>query len=309
MFTIVLTFKNNSKSSINNCIRSCDDTFHLIELEKNLKLIFMAYYQVIKNINRFEVLIINYVFLTFLLLPAVIFLRLIGRKVIFIPHEGEPVFPSRYKKGLKGFRRIISYIYLTRVCVYFTTATVFLSRLQGNCLGYTNALYLHLSSDASFYHSIYSFDVRDGFFFSGRYREPIKGYSLIENSVCDIKYNVNDVDQYQMSLCYSTSKVVVIPSIIETYSFSMVEAMLSDCVIVTSRSTGLAFDLANEYPIEFLADMGIFVLDKPEDIEFFLNENAIVLLNTKPKTRQFAIEIGLCMSSFQRKISEVIKNV
>lgn len=290
----VLIFNNLGNSSLNYNLRNNMSRIKLFEIKKTITSLSGVFFKLLKERKDFDFIVINYV--TLYLFFGFIF-KLLGVKVVFIPHEGEPLFPEFLVSDIKGFRKVLTFKKLTQICINTADVTLFLSDLQRINFKSTNKYYniLHIGSNSDFFKNRLKWEERDGIFFPSRKQEKIKGYELLDL----IKYKLinNDISysQEEMAELYSKSKIVVIPSFIESYSFSMVEAMLSNCIIVTSKNVGLAYDLDNKYGREKLETIGIYLCDDITQISKFIidkfyGNNALI---NEPNTRDFALKIGL----------------
>ncbi|OCH37526.1 hypothetical protein [Aliivibrio fischeri] len=300
----VVTFVNSSFSSINYNLSECDD-IALLEVEKRVSSIFKTLFHLLKTHKRLDYVIVNYVTLYYIFGFILTFL---GVKTIFIPHEGEPLFPKELHSNIIGVRRLLAKKKHTQRCIDNSFSTLFLSNLQQKEFKSKNSSVIHIGSNADFFYNRFSWDERNGILFPSRKNEKIKGYDII-SSLDYLLINKDGVySQEEIAIAYAKAKIVVIPSIIESYSFSMIEAMLSNCIIVTSINVGLANDLLLEHSIEKLEGLGIYILDDINDInEFILNKffigNAII---HEPKTRKFALDIGLNAKYIPIKLKQII---
>ncbi|EPG0370959.1 hypothetical protein ACSWVZ_003845 [Photobacterium damselae] len=303
----VITFYNTSFSSINyNLKKQKNDNIEICEIRKNFLSIVQVFFHILKNYRELDFLLINYVTLYYIF--GFVF-KWLGVKTVFIPHEGEPLFPKKYYHSISGLRRFLIKKSYTQYCIDNAYETIFLSELQKKVFFSNNGQILHLGSNSNFFNDRILWEKRKGVFFPSRKCEEIKGYQLI-SSLNDLLINKDYVyAQDEMAIAYSNAKIVVIPSIIETYSFSMVEAMLSNCIIVTSRNVGLAYDLLLEYKKVDLEELGLYIVDDLNEIDTFvlsLINNSIL---KEPKTRQLALEIGLDSQNISHKIKHILNEI
>lgn len=299
---LCISFLGSSTNSIG--LASQINTNHNILFHFIRKKPFCFFKDIKKSIvlaSKADVVIVNYVTL-FLIL--IIFLKLTRAKLIFIPHEGEPLFPKSVKVKHSILRKLLSLRVLTKFCILLADDTYFLSGLQATLLGGNSYNICRLGVEKS---HLYSASTKSHvIFFPNRKNEKIKGFNLLDVSKKFIaNNNEHDLSYDDMCAFYKNAKFVIIPSLIETYSFCMIEAMLANCIIVTSKSVGLAYDLINEYGFEELAANGIHVLETPYDIDSY----TVKLFNSSnsySNSFNFAIKLGLdgvAFSSFLSKIA------
>lgn len=235
-----------------------------------------------------DIVIINYVTLFLIFFPL---LKLSRCDILFIPHEGEPLFPKNITVTHSLLRRFLSIPSLTRLCIFLADETYFLSGLQANFFEGNIKNIFRLGVDSS---QLVSLENKENIvFFPNRKGEVIKGYDLLDMSKEYLaNQGLEELSFVQMCELYKRCKIVVIPSFVETYSFCMVEAMLANCIVVTSKEVGLAFDLLNEYGFDTLVSYGIHVLDSPFNIDAYTKD--LVEKNCPPaNTFKLADDLGL----------------
>ncbi|RRS06929.1 hypothetical protein EAG18_19810 [Pseudoalteromonas sp. J010] len=287
---LVISFSAGEYNGIGLLARQLENSKNIkfAFFSKSLKTVFFDIYRIIKEGCKSHTVVINYVFLCLLFAPV---FRLLGKKVIFIPHEGEPLFPASLKPQISFIRRIVASKRLTQLSMFFANKTLCLSRLQAAALGANEHDIIHLGADFPT-ESVAKRPTH--FFFPNRKHEEIKGFKEIA-SCHYLLVNLDDVElnYHQMLTHYAQAQVVLIPSIIETYSYCMVEAMLANCIIVTTKDVGLAHDLAKKVGTDLLNDYGVYIVDKPQLVAEFVNQNYDMLMAKTPKTKELAIAHGL----------------
>ncbi|MBD1580954.1 hypothetical protein [Pseudoalteromonas sp. S16_S37] len=255
---------------------------------KSLKTVAGDIFRIIKQGIASHTVVINYVFLCLLFAPI---FRVLGKRVVFIPHEGEPLFPKALKGQIQTARRVVASKQLTKLCIFIANKTFCLSKLQARALKSNDNDIIHFGADFPYTNS--EKEVTH-FFFPNRKYEEIKGFVQISSCHHLITNRENGELSYQEMLShYAKAQVVLIPSIIETYSYCMVEAMLANSIVVTTRSVGLAFDLEIELGAEKLREYGIYMVEQPNDVAMFVLENYSMLIKKQSKTRELAKTYGL----------------
>ncbi|MBE0369272.1 glycosyltransferase family protein [Pseudoalteromonas aurantia] len=265
-----------------------DEDVHFEFFSKSLKSIVGDFFRIIRKGARCDTIVINYVFLCLLFAPI---FRLLGKNVVFVPHEGEPLFPNRLKSEIHIIRRIIASKRLTSVCVHLANKTLCLSKLQAKALGTCDKDIIHFGTR---FPLISSNEDSNLFFFPNRKHEEIKGYGLIKS--CHhlmINHDEGELSYDKMVEFYTQAKVVLIPSMIETYSYCMAEAMLANCIVIVTKDVGLAYDLEERIGGGELESYGIYIVDKPEDVAKLALKHYELLITRPSRTRELALEHGL----------------
>ncbi|ATC93416.1 glycosyltransferase [Pseudoalteromonas tunicata] len=269
---------------------------------KSIKTFFLDYITIFRKAMKCQVVIINYVSLFLLFGPL---LRCFLKKVIFIPHEGEPLFPKQFKDAIPFPRSIISSIFLSRFCVFLASETYCLSMLQAEFLKANKDKVIRFGINPHFVNTQkYS---KYGCFFPNRKRELIKAYDQIhECHHLIMNQSFDELSSEQMSEFYEKSKIVLIPSIIETYSYCLAEAMLANSIVLATKQVGLAYDLCEIYSIERLAEHGIYIFDTQTSLSQFLLNNYDFLNERESNSRNIALEVGLSGEAAQSILNSLI---
>ncbi|EJR0949587.1 hypothetical protein NYG22_001000 [Vibrio alginolyticus] len=266
---------------------SCKEDVEFVILHGLSSIAKRFFYIIFSGFNS-KIVVINYVslFVVFGFL-----LRAFGKKVVFVPHEGEPLFPKELKSNIKYPRKLIASLGLSKFCAKVATETLPLSMLQAQMLNIETDKVLRLGvKDDMFLNEL----ERNGVFFPSRKSESIKGYLRIKKiHSMIINDSSNELTQTEMYKLYNSCRVVVIPSIVESYSFSMVESMLTNCIVVTSEKVGLAYDLMKLFSDDFLRKSGIYILPDGDCISDFVIKEYKNLIEQQPSTRKLALSLGL----------------
>ncbi|EOV8409734.1 glycosyltransferase [Escherichia coli] len=212
------------------------------------------------------------------------------KKKIFFAHEGEFHLGWNYALKNNQIKNIGSLFRYSRI--WNTLPTLFfddvycLSKLQS--IQYPKSKIIHfLGVNEDLFKPI---DIKktQKILFPANILRYEKGWSLLDKKIQDICIYPDNTKNSEMPLLYNQVKFVVIPSIFETYCLALIEALLCNKIIITTKNVGLAADLLNDYDFNTLASLGLFIFNDINDIND--NFESIIELNVKPKTRAFAIE-------------------
>lgn len=273
-----------------------------IYFKKSKLSLFADFFNILKVGCKNDIIVINYVSLFLLFGPL---FRCLLKKVIFIPHEGEPLFPASFKKDIRFPRSLVSSIALSKLCVLLASDTYSLSKLQAKYIKANQNNIIRFGVDPAFISQIPQLKL--GYFFPNRKCEKIKGFDEIE-ALYELIVNPHpkELTSSEMAGYYANSKVVVIPSFIETYSYCMVEAMIANCLVVTTKNVGLAYDMQELLGDSLLNEYGIFVLEDVDCVVNFILENRNKLSAMESKTKDLAFELGLTGQAAQTVLDALI---
>ncbi len=221
-------------------------------------------------------------------------------------HESEPVlgrtFFLRYFNYLTA-KEVIRYSTIwNKTPIRFFDKVFVLNRQQANTLKLDNFEQINfLGVDADVFKPAEKVRGSKKFtiFFPHNPQRPDKGFIFLKGAVDELKFSVElivggKISYNEMKDVYADSDVIVLPSIYETYSMALLEAMACNKVVVASRGVGLTQNLLEKYSEYDLSNFGIFVCDPTkESIESVINYIYSNKLYLKAKTRDLLMEEGL----------------
>jgi Glycosyl transferases group 1 len=140
-----------------------------------------------------------------------------------------------------------------------------------------------------------------------------KGYSIAQRAIEDQNFEISlirggEIPYAEMPAFYSNSHFLILPTLYETYSLALLEAMASNIFVLASESIGLIDNLLLKYSKEDLASFGIFVCERTADsfsdaIKIVRN---LVLQNSRARTRELLLLEGLNRRGAAQNLADVI---
>lgn len=301
---------SDSLNLLNYNLSSIKDVeLHVVDISYNI----INNYKKLKGLKRkicssFDVIILHHA-ITFYF--CFFFLLLFQSKAkVFFAHEGEIHLGWKYAFKNKQIKSFGSFLRFSKVwnklpCFFFDHVYALSSRQSKqyskvkvvHFLGVDDTVF-NISGDSSF---------SKGIFFPANILRFEKGWHLLSDKnkkMCFYPYNTPNKE---MPSLYNQAKVVVIPSVFETYCIALVEALLCNKVVVTTSNIGLAYDLLQAYGSSYLEKRGLFVFNSIKE----LNENLqdIYMHGVNANTRELALDNNLSCSSSAKKLYETLLEV
>ncbi|HIF9143117.1 TPA: glycosyltransferase [Photobacterium damselae] len=232
-------------------------------------------------------------------------------KIVYIAHEGEPFLGWFFALKNKQLRKLGSWLRFSKLYnmlpYYLSRDTICLSGLQQAIYKKSSIVKLLGVNDNIFkynYSSIKNIDI----FFPSKITSPEKNFHAIK--FLEYKYNLqypNNTPNNMMPELYNRAKLVIIPSVFETYGLVLVEAMMTNSLILVNSNVGILHELLIKYPESVLNDYGIYINDFKCQIEISKIVDELLNYNLdNVKTRRLALEFGL---SYQDASIEFINYV
>lgn len=199
---------------------------------------------------------------------------------VLLAHEGEPLFKNKRAKRGVSYRLLTSRIYHLVISKWFRTVVILNSqqrKIYGrgvvvNFLGVDRAnsessCEIELNDEEKY--SVIHSGSRDGLImlFPQNKERLEKGYNellLFLNSAGFpfSLYSPLNVENRLLIASYAYADIVVIPSIeYETYSLTLIEALMSNKIILASSNLGLIQNMLKLKTLDRLKDLGLFVFD------------------------------------------------
>ncbi|WP_289169984.1 hypothetical protein [uncultured Pseudoalteromonas sp.] len=244
--------------------------------------------------KKYDIVICHHAITFYLSLPLFFFIK--SSKRIFLAHEGEVHLGWKFavlnNQILKlGSLLRYSVIWNTFPSNFFSKTFV-LSKPQKKY--YKNSEVVHyLGVNEKVFKSVAANKCNRGLFPSAISR-PEKGWNSIPSSLKRMLVYPENLKNIEMPQLYSSSEFVIIPSVFETYSLVLIEALLCNAVIFTTKNVGLASDLLDLYGYDYLVEQGLYVASTHE--EMF---NLVLKFESsghEPSTRQLAKDSFLTSS-------------
>lgn len=142
-----------------------------------------------------------------------------------------------------------------------------------------------------------------------------KGYEIAEKAVREYPdlelVRGGNIPNSEMPGVYQNADMLILPTLYETYSLSLLEAMASNIFVVVNRSVGLIENLGKDYTEAELIDFGIAVCDRSVD-SFTEGINRILTkieAGKIPRTRELLQKEKLSGIETAKRVKEVFANL
>ena len=268
---------------------------------------------ILLNKQNFDIIYINHIICAYPFVPLKVFYR---KRMILALHETEPVLGFRFAiKNFKdlSWKEFLRYSFMYKLPLYFFKEILVLNKRQipqnKSKRKYHQMNYLGINLEAFKKKGNVKFYEELKIFFPNDHSRPEKGYVFIEEALKDLnlKFVIRTGGGYEyneMKEIYQESDIVILTSIYETYSLSLLESMASNTLVVASNQLGLIINLLEKYTPKELESFGLFVTDlKKKSIINAINkvvyniENRIV-----SRTRELLSHEGLDEKSVNGKL-------
>lgn len=258
---------------------------------------FFNNYMALRNLSKnevkcFDVIVLHHAITFYFCFFFLFFFK--TKAKIFFAHEGEIHLGWKYafkNKQLKNIGSLLRYSKLwNKLPSLFFDYVYVLSGNQSRQFSKSKVVHF-LGVDESTFNVLDDVGSTQGILFPANINRFEKGWHLLsEQSRKDCFYPCNTPNN-EMPFLYNKAKIVVIPSVYETYCIALVEALFCNKVVITTRNVGLASDLLRTYGYEYLREKGLFVFDNIEELNKNLQD--IYVSNIQPDTRDLAFDNNL----------------
>ncbi|HFG2217292.1 TPA: glycosyltransferase, partial [Vibrio cholerae] len=232
---------------------------------------------------------------------------------IFIPHEGEPFLGWKFAFNKKQLNRCGAFLRFSKlynkIPYYFSNETLLLSDIQRPLYPNANTINL-LGIDSNVFKPESGIEKDVDIFFPSNISAPEKGFSRISHLLNDymVIYPENTPND-QMPNLYCRAKIVVIPSVFETYGLVVLEALFCNSVVLVSSNVGVVHELLKVYSESKLESMGLFISDfiSNDEIEMKVKCAMNFQKNNITMTRKLALDFGFTYKDSARKLIEYVR--
>ncbi|MUJ21750.1 glycosyltransferase [Aliivibrio fischeri] len=299
---VLLVMKEQSNSSWSSSLQYLAEEFK----NKELDVYYVGGIYSDIDISVYDKIIINhsYCFYKFLLKFG------FNKKIIFIPHEGEPFlgwYHAIKQKQLNRFGAYLRYSKLYNLIPYYLSSeTILLSNLQRNL--YKKGKVINLLGVNEDIFKPEKIKKTHDIFFPSKRTSPEKGFHKI---IClSRRYSIlfpDNTPNNEMVKMYNQSKVILIPSVFETYGLVVIEAMLTNSVIIVSENIGIIHDLLKKFSKEELSNKGIFIFSMNDNIKDYVEKAMNFYAESISDSRNLALDFGLSYKKTSQRLIDYVR--